>query len=371
MLDFTSALYLGLRHPTRSLPTWSKFTTGVPAALAEPPASEQVADRLARLQTCEHGILGTSTFHLFWGLFGMFKRRSAKVYVDAGLYPIARWGVERAAARGTPVREFAHYDPEAFRNWLKRDKQTRLRPALVTDGFCPDCGRPAPLSEYLESLRACGGRLIVDDTQALGVFGRSPAPDAPFGRGGGGMLPHLQVGGPDVMTISSLAKAFGVPVAVLSGSRSAVQRFEANSETRIHCSPPSVPVIRAAEHALSLNRKYGDGLRLRLASLVKYFRHGAQSAGFRFTGGIFPVQTLAPISAAVTGRLHQRLLRQGVRAVLRRSLDGRSDRLSFVITARHTPESIDTAIAALMEALPSRPDPHPRQLLPKIAIPSP
>jgi hypothetical protein len=30
MLDFTSALYLGFRHPNRSLRPWSQFTTGVP-----------------------------------------------------------------------------------------------------------------------------------------------------------------------------------------------------------------------------------------------------------------------------------------------------------------------------------------------------
>jgi 8-amino-7-oxononanoate synthase len=350
MLDFTSALYLGLRHPTRSLPPWSKFTTGVPAALASPPGAEQVARRLARLQTCEHGVLGPSTFHLFWDLFGMFTRPSVKIYVDAGLYPIARWGVERAAARGIPTREFAHYDPDAFRAALKRAGQTRLRPVLVTDGFCPGCGKPAPLSDHLETLRSAGGRLIVDDTQALGIFGDSASSDAPYGRGGGGMLPRLQIGGPDVLVISSLAKAFGAPIAVLSGGRSGLQAFEANSETRIHCSPPAQPVIRAAEQALNINRKYGDRLRLRLASLVKRFRHSAENAGFRFTGGIFPVQTLAPASKADTRRLHERLLHQGVRTVLRRALHGNGARLSFVITARHTPESIDSAIAALSES---------------------
>ena len=32
MLDFTSALYLGLRHGSGSLRPWSALTTGVPAA---------------------------------------------------------------------------------------------------------------------------------------------------------------------------------------------------------------------------------------------------------------------------------------------------------------------------------------------------
>jgi 8-amino-7-oxononanoate synthase len=349
MLDFTSALYLGLHHPTRSLPPWSQFTTGFPAALAAPPGAVQVAHQLARLQTCEYGVLGTSTFHLFWDLFGMIARRPATIYVDAGLYPIARWGVERAAAHGISIREFAHHDPHALRDLLKHNEQFRLRPVLVTNGFCPACGKPAPLSDYLESLRTFGGRLIVDDTQALGIFGHFPDPDAPYGRGGGGMLPCLQTGGPDVLVISSLAKAFGAPVAVLSGSRSALEKFAAKSETRMHCSPPSLPVIRAAEHALRVNCRCGDRLRLRLASLVTRFRDRAENAGFRFTGGLFPVQTLAPVSNAETRRLHERLLHQGVRTVLRRALHGQGLRISFVITARHTPQAIDSTITALAE----------------------
>lgn len=343
MLDFTSALYLGLRHPGWSLRPWSQFTTGVPAALAEPPDADAIAHQLATLQGCEHGLLGASTFHLFWDLFGILARRRVAVYVDAGAYPIARWGVERAAARGVPVREFAHHDADALRRMLKQDRHQRLRPLLVTDGFCPACGKPAPLRSYLDSARTFGGWLIVDDTQALGIFGHSPGPDAPYGREGGGMFRRIQVGGPDVLVISSLAKAFGTPVAVLTGNRDAVKAFASNSETRMHCSPPAVAVIRAAEHALGVNRVHGDRLRLRLARLVAHFRHRAVQAGFRLTGEPFPVQTLAAAREVDTLRLHERLLAHGIRTVLLRAQARRGPRISFVITARHAPEEIDRA----------------------------
>lgn len=351
MLDFTSALYLGLRHPTRLLRPLSQFTTGVPAALASPPGADQVALELAALQGCEQGVLGASTFHLFWDLFGMLARRPVSIYLDAGLYPIARWGVERATARGLASHEFAHYDAEALHRKLRQKARNGLRPLVVTDGFCPGCGKPAPLSAYLDRVRASGGSLIVDDTQSLGIFGHSPDGDAPYGRGGGGMLPRIQVGGPDVLVISSLAKGFGVPVAMLSGSRSAVEEFKANSQTRVHCSPPSVAAIRAAEHALRVNRRNGDRLRLRLAGLVNRFRRSAAKAGFRFAGGLFPIQTLAAASQADTRRLHERLLDRGVRTVLRQASEGhgRGLRISFVITARHTPEAIDSAIRTLAE----------------------
>jgi hypothetical protein len=44
------------------------------------------------------------------------------------------------------------------------------------------------MARYLESARAFEGYLIMDDTQALGIFGYAPDAEAPYGHGGGGML---------------------------------------------------------------------------------------------------------------------------------------------------------------------------------------
>ncbi len=347
MLDFTSALYLGLRHASRELRPWAQFTTGVPAAIASPPGARRVAQKLATLQGCERATLAPSTLHLFWDLLGMFAINQVVIYMDAGVYPIARWGVERAAGRGAPVREFTHHDAEALRWELRRTTPSRVRPVVVVDGFCPTCGGAAPIADYLEIVRLYGGSLVLDDTQALGVLGHSPAPDVPYGWGGGGVLQWSDVRGSEVVVISSLAKGFGVPIALLAGSHLTCQRFEAMSETRVHSSPPSIAAVHAAEHALAVNRDQGDSMRLRLTQLVRHFRKRLAEAGFSVTGGLFPVQTLAPIPQLDAATLHERLLRAGVRVVLQRAHDGHGARISFLITARHSPEEIDCALDAL------------------------
>jgi len=350
VLDFTSALYLGLLHPSPSLRPWSALTTGKPAALEPLPGGTAIAHALAKLQGCESAVLLPSTLHLFWDLFGWLARDKVSIYMDDSSYAIARWGVERAAARGVPVRRMPHHDPSAALHLIRVDSRAGRRPVIVADGFCPSCGSPAPISQYLQSVRPFGGTLVLDDTQALGIFGEAPAEDAPFGTGGGGSLRRQDVGGVDLILGSSLAKGFGVPLAVLSGAASMIRRFELESETRVHTSPPSAAVLHAAERALAVNRSRGDGLRHRLAQLVERFRRHPQPLGLGVAGSLFPVQTLRPSTTLNAVTLNDRLLRLGVRAVVHRSCSGAGARLSFLITTRHRPDDIDQLNAALDQA---------------------
>ena len=79
---------------------------GRPAALGSPPIMQRLASAIAELQGCERAVLLPSTLHLFFDLFEMFRREGARVYVDAGAYPIARWGAERAAGKGLVLHAF-------------------------------------------------------------------------------------------------------------------------------------------------------------------------------------------------------------------------------------------------------------------------
>src|SRR5205823_5044354 len=110
----------------------------------------------------ERATLAPSTLHLFWDLFLVLAGNDTSIHVDREAYPIARWGIERAAARGVAVTSFAHRDPDALLRRVRMDP--RRRPIVVTDGFCPGCG-PAPLRRYHEVITRYGGLLVIDDTQ--------------------------------------------------------------------------------------------------------------------------------------------------------------------------------------------------------------
>lgn len=347
MVDFTSALYLGLRHPTWALRPWTHLSWGKPAALQPPPGAAHVTHELAALQGCEAATLGPSTLHLFWDLFELLAlQQNIVILMDTETYPIARWGVERAKAKGVPVWEFAHQSAASLRHKVHQHVQDDVRPVVLSDGFCPRCGQVAPLPEYLSLVQERRGWLVIDDTQALGILGERPVPDMPYGRDGGGSALYCGIQGPQVVRISSLAKAFGAPVAVLSGGRPIVAEFEQRSKTRVHCSPPSVPAVRSAERALAINSRHGEYLRRRLLRRVRRFKEGLASFGIGSSRGFFPVQSVFMPDGDVR-QAHGRLVAWGIQAVLQQPRAEAKPRLSFLITASHKPAQIDGAVEAL------------------------
>jgi 8-amino-7-oxononanoate synthase len=351
MRDFTSALYLGIRHPSRSLRSWSQFTTGKPAALEWAPSAETIAAALAELQGTERVTLLPSTLHLFFDLFEVLRQEGMRLYVDAGAYPMARWGAERAAARGALLRHVPHYDPVAVQHMVEQDSASGLRPVILADGFCPDCGRAAPLPQYLHCVVPDNGYVVLDDTQALGIWGQAPSRLNPYGRGGGGSLYLHRNRSPAVIIGSSLAKGFGVPLATLGGSAKLIRRFTRQSETLVHASPPSIAVLHAAEHALMLNAARGDAIRRHLARLVTRFRERIYRTRLSGTHSLFPVQTLTADPGLDVVRLHRMLGEAGVRTVVARKSMAQGAKLLFVFNALHSFDDVEVAADALATAV--------------------
>jgi len=351
MLDFTSALYLGLRHPSVSLEPWDALTAGRPAALGEPIGAQAVAMDLARLQGCEAASLLPSTLHLFLDLFRVLGNERAAVVMDEGTYPIVRWGAECAKSKGVPLHTFPHHDVTALAHLARRLLQANARPIVVADGYCPACNEPAPIAAYADIAQRSGGYLVIDDTQALGLLGDAATTVNPYGNGGGGSLRWHRTYGPHVVVGASLAKAFGVPVAVLSGSKELIDRFRDRSETRVHCSPPSVAAVQAAKRALQFNWQFGDALRRRLLSFVLRLRHRLLQIGFAPFGHLaFPVQSFRSPHDRSTPVLHKWMLHNGVRTLLTKACQALTANITFLVTARHQFAEIDIAAEIAAQA---------------------
>jgi 8-amino-7-oxononanoate synthase len=350
MLDFTSALYLGFRHPSVSLAPWPALTLGVPAALRDPPDAGELAGELARLTGAEAGLLFPSTLHLFRDLFSAVAGPGSILLMDAKAYPIARWGAEAVQLGGTECEAYPHHDTAALAKRARRAFRAGLRPVVVTDGLCPACGRLAPLPELARIAAECGGHLVVDDTQALGIVGRPAGRTAPLGVGGGGTLAWYGLSAPHVYSGSSLAKAFGAPLAVLAGPASVLGRMANEGATRIHCSPPPAASIAAARAALTMNDTPGDLLRARLSRRIAHLRQGLHRIGARLLSTLplpmqsiaLPAQSARAVLTALQAREMRVLITEGC---------GQGPVLTVILTAQHANADVDRLIEALASVL--------------------
>lgn len=345
MPDFTSALYLGMEHPSSQIPAFSRLTTGRPSLLQEPRMAQEVAQKIARLQGLKAGVLGTSTLHLFWDLFGMMGGKPSVIFFDMQLYEVPKWGLLQAHLKGIPVIGFPHFDVLGLKKKLKLSKFKQRKPILVTDGFCPQCGRPAPLKKYAQLLQSKGGILVVDDTQALGLLGKRPTTQMPFGQNGGGILPFLKMDHPNIIAVSSLAKGFGVPVAVLASSQKNVDFFKRKSLTRLHCSPPSFATIHALQKALTINQINGNQIRKTLFQKIYFFKKGISNLGLKTVTGYFPVQTIIGLPNALNIALYQYLKRRGFASLLLKSHIQNQAAISFIITNAHSINDLKKCLA--------------------------
>ncbi len=149
-----------------------------------------------------------------------------------------------------------------------------------------------------------------------------------------------------LISISSLAKAFGAPLAVLAGSKEMVADFKERSETRMYAGQPSAAAVQAAARALALNRTSGDALRERLFWNVVFFKKEMAALGLRTQGGLFPAQIITNLAGEAARKAHHALARRGIRTVLVADHDG-AVRLCFLLTAEHGAEAVRQAAAVL------------------------
>jgi 8-amino-7-oxononanoate synthase len=335
MRDFSSALYLGMHHSSQDMGRWDALTLGRPAAMEEPPRARAVCVALARLQGAEASVLLPSTLHLFWDLFGMLAKDALVILVDAGAYPISRWGADRARCLGMPLVTFPCGSDSKAADLADKWIRAGRRPVILTDGFSPGAGGSPPLASYARIVQKHDGLLVVDDTQSLGIVGAD---------GGGSAAAH-DVRSNRLVIGASLAKGFGAPIAALSASQAMVDRFVASSQTRVHTSPPSAAAIQAASCALDLNRRYGSERRKNLWQRIKQFQTGIAKLRLVTSGGDFPVQILH-LNRLIDGRaLYESLKRRGVLAILQSAHTHTA--IAFLLRADHSSQDIEFALCAL------------------------
>jgi glycine C-acetyltransferase len=208
---------------------------------------------------------------------------------------------------------------------------------IVTDGVFSMDGDIAPLPAIVEAAEEFEAAVFVDDAHASGVLGRN----------GRGTVDHFGLHGRVAIQVGTLSKAVGVLGGYVAGSQALrdilIQRARPFLFSTSH--PPAVAA--ACREAIRVLEDEPELIE-RLWANTRRFKAELARLGFDTGVSETPITPVMMGDSATAGRFSDRLFQEGVFAqpVVFPTVALDKARIRTIVTAAHTDEMLDMALAA-------------------------
>lgn len=234
---------------------------------------------------------------------------------------------------------YANNDMDDLESKLKQAREEGARHIMIaTDGVFSMDGTICNLKAVVALKEKYDALLMVDDCHSTGFMGER----------GRGTASHCGVqGGVDILT-GTLGKALGGAMGGFTCARQEViDLLRQRSRPYLFSNSLAPSLVGASLKAIEM-AKQGDDLRARLFDNAKRFRAGMTDAGFDLLPGEHPIVPVMLHDAKLAQEMSEKLLEEGIYVigfffpVVPKGLA----RIRTQMSAAHTPDQIDRAIAA-------------------------
>jgi glycine C-acetyltransferase len=243
-----------------------------------------------------------------------------------------------------PRKVYPHADVAALREIL-REATTSGRPGggayrlilVVTDGVFSMDGDIAPLPGIVDAAEEFGAAVMVDDAHASGVLGRS----------GRGSVDHFGLHGRVAIQVGSLSKAVGVLGGYVAGSQDLRDILIQRSRPFLFSTSHPPAVVAACREAIRVMQDEPE-LIDRLWANTRRFKAELARLGFDIGRSETPITPVILGDSETTIRFSARLFEEGIFAtsVVFPTVALDRARIRTIVTAAHTDELLDRALAA-------------------------
>jgi glycine C-acetyltransferase len=294
----------------------------------------ELEGRLAAFFGFEDAILFSSCFDANGGVFEALLGEEDAIVSDALNHASIIDGIRLSKARRL---RYAHADLAELEARLAEAASARLK-LVVTDGVFSMDGDLARLDELCAIAERHGAMVMVDDSHASGFVGRT----------GRGTPEHFGVQGRVDLVTSTLGKALGGAAGgFVAARREVVDLLRQRARPYLFSNTLAPPIVGASLAALGL-LEGSTALRDRLFANARRFRDGMAAAGFRLKAGEHPIVPVMLGDARLASDLAGDLLAEGIYVVgFSYPVVPRGEaRIRVQLSAAHTPEMVDRAVAA-------------------------
>jgi glycine C-acetyltransferase len=279
-------------------------------------------------------ILYSSCFDANTGLFETLLDEHDAVISDALNHASLIDGIRLCKA--TRLR-YAHSDMRDLERALREATDCRLR-LIATDGVFSMDGDLARLDAITELAERYDAAVVVDDSHATGVLGKS----------GRGTPDHYGVADRVDLITSTLGKTLGgASGGFTSGRAELVELLRQRSRPYLFSNSLPPVIASAALQALKLVAQ-GEGLRTTLTENAAFFRSRLTESGFTLVPGEHPIIPIMLGDASLAARMADRLLQESVYVVgfSYPVVPKGQARIRVQMSAAHTREQLERAVQA-------------------------
>jgi glycine C-acetyltransferase len=344
VLNFCANNYLGLSdHPgllaaaREALDSRGYGLSSVRFICGTQDLHRELERRLAAFFGFDDAILFSSCFDANGGVFEALLGDQDAIVSDALNHASIIDGIRLAKARRL---RYAHADLADLEARLVECADARLR-LVVTDGVFSMDGDLARLDEICAIAERHRALVLVDDSHASGFVGRT----------GRGTPEHFGVRGRVDILTSTLGKALGGAAGgFVAGPREVVDLLRQRARPYLFSNTVAPPIVGASLAALALLEGSTE-LRDRLMWNAKRFRDGMTAAGFRLRPGFHPIVPIMLGDARLAVDFARDLLDEGIYVIgfSFPVVPKGEARIRVQLSAAHSPEMVDRAVAAFVK----------------------
>ncbi|MDF1770163.1 glycine C-acetyltransferase [Maricaulis sp.] len=297
---------------------------------------KQLEAKVAAFAGCEDAILYAAAFDANGGVFEPLLGPEDAIISDALNHASIIDGVRLCKAKRY---RYANSDMSDLETQLKQARADGARHILiVTDGVFSMDGYIADLKSIVGLAKQYDALTMVDDCHAHGFMGAK----------GRGTPEHCGVLGEIDIITGTFGKALGGAMGGFTAARKEIiDMLRQRSRPYLFSNSLAPAIAGASLKALDMVAE-GDALRARLFDNAKRFRTGMSEAGFDLLPGEHPIIPVMLGDAKLAQEMASRLMGEGVYVIgfFFPVVPKGKARIRTQMSAAHTPEQIDRAVAA-------------------------